>query len=458
MRDKILAALALAASAAWPIGDITVANGVDEMPWMEAFTWFLAISASLLLPALLLGCILNSYFRSTAVITSLGILFFSFSILTPSLQAISDSLPLEVGAVALFAVLFVFAAIWLLRATRQRSASRLLLCIPPAMLISTCGLVGLLGVRVDSIPHQKIAVIKLRQRPNVYHFLFDGMGRREVISSKIGVDVGDVSLEFQKLGFVVPDDVKAQYPTTWQSISSFMNRGSTDGRMEPPDLVGSSVVRIFRANGYRYVQYGEVFRFAACSGLEDRCLSGNPLELSEFSAVMLKRTPIFVIARRMLLSREASRHLNENLQMIADTPTQRPSYTFSYMVPPHPPFIFSNDCKANQEDFLDYRGWQGKSKGRYGYAYRCVVKAATSAVVQIIARDPSAIIIVSGDHGTMFGQKGYVGRTGLGWTPGIMGERLPVFLAIRAPSACAGLIGKTRRLADIYATIFRCLS
>ena len=45
----------------------------------------------------------------------------------------------------------------------------------------------------------------------------------------LGVNIGDAMAKFTELGFVVPDKVIAQYPTTWQSFGSFMNFGVSDG-------------------------------------------------------------------------------------------------------------------------------------------------------------------------------------------------------------------------------------
>jgi hypothetical protein len=455
MRARVAFWAALLSAAAWPLADVAAANGVTEMPLREATVWFSGIVLVLLILVFIgrRGC--GSYSRAAAIVTPLGLLFFSYAIVSPTLQAISGGYQSRIGAFSLFLLIFSGIGFWLFRATRDASSTRFLLWVAPLLLASTCGLVAVQALGAHRATVTRATNVHFAQRPNVYHFLFDGMGRQEVIRGKLGVDVGDATAAFRSLGFVVPEGVRAQYPTTWQSINSFMNLGVTDGRIEQPDIASSSVVRGFRSNSYSFVRYGEVFRFSACTGQEDKCLSSKTPGLSEFSVTMLKRTPIFTLGRRLVLSRTSSRHLTQNLKGIAAARITRPSYIFTYMVPPHPPFIFSSSCVADQKDFNDFRAWRRASAPRYAIAYRCVVAAASAAIAQIISKDPSAIIIVSGDHGTMFGQ---VGQWRDGWTPGVLEERLPVFLAVRAPAACSDLLLRIRRLADTYPAVFSCLS
>lgn len=91
------------------------------------------------------------------------------------------------------------------------------------------------------------------------------------------------------------------------------------------------------------------------------------------------------------------------------------------MTPPHPPFVFSADCKAGQRDFDDFRAWRLASVPRYGIAYRCVAAASMQAIETIIRRDPHAVIIVSGDHGPMFLKQR--GAKGANWSRDALAER-----------------------------------
>ena len=449
-----LAVLSIAAAAAWPVADLAVANGFAEMPAKDVAIWFSITLLGLLVAQLFIWVGCKSINRAAAIASPLGLLFFGYAALAPVLKLISDRIPFNFGPLSIFIAVFAGFLIMIVPLTRDDGTARLLLWLPIIFLGSTCTLVAAqtLGRRAE--PRHAAPISQLVERPNVYHFLFDGMGRREVVQRALGLDVGDATAEFSELGFVVPDDVVAQYPTTWQSVNSFMNLGVSNGRMELPEIADSTVVKTFRANGYAYVRYGEVFKFAACTGQEDLCLSNKLPSFSEFSIAMLRRTPIFGIERRLILSRTSSRYLRQNLTLIAESKPKSPFYLFSYMVPPHPPFIFSSRCVADQQDYNDFRAWQQASVTRYAIAYRCVVANAVSAIRRIIAKDPTAIIIVSGDHGTMFGQRG---RARDGWTPGVMKERLPVFLALRGPSRCSASFNKVRRLAETYPVVIECL-
>ena len=455
MVRKLLSSLALVAAAAWPIADVAAANGLSELDWTEALPWFGAILTGLIVSAAAVRFLVGSFVRAAAVVAPLGMFFFAYATAAPALQVLSDQFLIKVGAFSLYVVIFLLMLFWLFRASRAARVAQVLLWVPPAFLASTVVFIGIASLTLSRASSQQPPVFQFNRRPNVYHFLFDGMGRKEVIASALKLDVGNPDSDFEALGFIVPLNVTAQYATTWQSISSFLNMGRSTGKMEIPDIAASSVIQVFRKNNYEFARYGEVFRFASCTGQEDVCLSGASLSLSEFSIAMIKRTPMFTIGRRWILSSTSSRRLQQNLRRVAAFQPEKPSFVFIYMVPPHPPFIFSDDCKANKEGFDDFRAWQRSSAPRYAIAYRCVVKAATLEIRRIIANDPSAIIIVSGDHGTMFGQIGAWEKDG--WTPGVMAERLPTFLAIRAPAACSKKIREIRKLSETYGTIFDCL-
>ena len=433
--------------------DIVVGNGTSSIPLDHATVWSIGIFAAGIGLSLLVGMSTSGFVRGTAVAAPLVLLFFAYAAFEEPLGATMAAAGLRNGRPVIFAFLYLIIAISLFRASKDRSVQRALIFTPIVFLLSSsayatwnAGWISTSGASATELPI-------LTQRINVYHFLFDGLARPEVLQQKLGLTVIDSRSAFSARGFVVPDNVRAAYPSTLESVGSIFNQGQPTAPGAKLRLDESFVVRTFRNNGYSYGRYGEVFSSFVCSGKENFCLSKGS-GLSEFDSIMISRTAIYPAIRRLLIAKAASAHLQANLAGIAAARWGGPTYFFSYMVPPHPPYIFSRECRADQAQG-GYQAWDRVAAARYGWGYDCVIRAALDTVNKIINRDPKAIIIISGDHGTMFTHEGPNSKI---WTRSALNERLPTFLAIRGPTECASTFAKINRLIEIYPSIFKCLA
>lgn len=454
-RDRVLVLGGLGAAAAWPVADVVGANTWRSIPIEGSFEWIIGVAVIVLLVSILISYFARSFNRGVAVAAPLAVLFFSYAGLEPLFANAVNAVGLPNGQVILFGIVLIAATIMLFFSSKEVSSRRILLISPMLLLASSMTMAIIIAVKSPIKLSENISLPELTHKLNVYHLLFDAMARPEVLKKVLNLNVDDAASEFRSRGFIVPDNVLSVQPTTLESISTILNPEAKRFIGSELDINSSEVSRIFKYNGYSIVRYGEVFKFSACNGREDVCLSSSAPKLSEFDITMLKRTPLYTIQKKIITSMTSSKYLRKNLLAISDAKIVAPTYVFSYMVPPHPPFIFSKDCHSDQLDYSDFRAWRRSSIVRYGYGYNCVVKAALVAVDRIIARDPTAVIIVSGDHGTMFTQ---VGRAKDGWSPGALNERRPVFLAMRAPVSCSSQMARVKNLQEIYPALFQCLS
>jgi len=451
MRRNILPIGAVITAALWPIADILAANGAAAVPPKEGFEWALGLIVAGLIAAAAVTFLVGTFRRGATIVAPLMVCFFGYAALEPLLGKLVGLMGLHNGRPFLYAVVFGAFAIWLLKSSTQALTQRWALMAPIAFLASSCVLAALAGGWTT--PHAVAREMpKLSASGNVYHFLFDGLARPEVLKSKLDLTVIDSNAAFSRLGFVVPEHVVAAYPWTTESVSSILNLGAAPGPGEKFRVESSAVVQEFRRSGYHYGRYGEVFASLVCSGDEDVCVSTKS-GLSEFDTTMLRRTPIYPAVRRRLASSTSSRTLPSNLRRIAETRLPQPTYFFSYMVPPHPPYFFSKACKAEGNN-SDFRTWGKVGIERYGYAYNCTISAMLRAAKTIEQRDPTAIIIVSGDHGTMFK---HAGPARGAWPIAAREERFPVFLAIRGPARCHLSFAHITYLPKLYPAVFACL-
>jgi hypothetical protein len=109
-----------------------------------------------------------------------------------------------------------------------------------------------------------------------------------------------------------------------------------------------------------------------------------------------------------------------------------PRYTFAHIISPHPPFIFKADGTFapprrvfTMSDGSMYPGTASEYREGYRQQATYILRRAAAAAATVVASDPTAVIIISGDHGPRFG------FSVLDAELTDATEVLPVFLAIR---------------------------
>lgn len=446
---------ALGAAATWPAADLLLANpALHTSPRLAL--WTLALSVASVVAALILRRPLGSFERAAAVTALPLMAFFAFAAVEPALRWLLDGVGLSRGAVILFLLLLAALFLAILRGSRRPEGRKWLLILPLFLFGTTSAavLAGIVsGSRAAPAPETAGSTIAFTRKPNVYHFLFDGLARPDVLQLTYSIDLARETAALEAAGFTTAPKVETRYVDTVASINGLLDPGrNTSGAT---DLVPSAteVIRTFRANGYKFAHYGEVFAFAGCKGDEDVCLaSDGGAKLAEIDIAFLRRTPVYQIWKRKILAGTDSRNLVENVEHVATKSVAAPVFRFSYMVPPHPPFLFRSDCTLNDRQAAGFTSWDIDAVNHYAESYRCVMRTIEAAALRIVAADPQAVIIVSGDHGTMFR------RRGTGWSPEALAERRPVFLAARVPEECKPAIAQLRQLDRLYPVLFACLS
>ncbi|MEI6418405.1 MAG: hypothetical protein WCO82_04995 [Sphingomonadales bacterium] len=449
-----LALAALGAAAAWPAADLLFANSALPLSPRIAL-WTLALAAAAVAAASLLQRPLRSFARAAAVTAVPFMAFFAFPAVEPAIRWLLVGIGLSRGAVPLFLLLWTALLFATFRASNGSEGCKWLLVVPLFLFgtTSVAVLVGLLaGARAAPLLEAANPTAVFVRRPNVYHFLFDGLARPDVLKATYAIDLSQETALLEAAGFTTATAVQTRYLDTVASINGILDPGrNTNGAT---DLVptATEVVRTFRANGYNYAHYGEVFAFAGCKSDEDVCLTSDGQRLTEIDIAFIRRTPTYQVWKRRLLAGTDSRNLVANIEHVATKSVASPAFRFSYMVPPHPPFLFQRDCTLNERQAAGFIDWEIVAINHYAESYRCVMRTIAAAAKRIAAADPEAVIIVSGDHGTMFR------RQGKAWSAEALAERRPVFLAVRAPEECRPAIAQLRQLNHLYPILFSCLS
>lgn len=457
-RIRLLPLLAIFGAALWPIADIMLASETSVDP-VQAGIFLLLLVVAQSAVAFLVGASHPRVQRGAAIVAPITVLFFSYPIFEPGFRTVLTTVGLNRGgAISYFLVLFIVFRV-LRRASRTPENRKFLLLVPTLLGATSALAVIVMTAHRFMMPEAAKAPEKnwfLDQRPNIYHFLFDALGRPDAIERTSGIAVPELQKYLGDRGFVQSSAAISTKLSTIDSINAVFSPNRPADNLRDLNLSDSLVLRTLKRSGYKIARYGEVFSYAACEGDEDECILGTSLGLSEFYITLLRRTPMFPIVKSNLIGATTSRKLAENLSYISSRKLNNPSYVFSYMLPPHPPFIFQKNCQPSRSGFDDFRAWRPESLSAYVNGYNCVARALGPAIDIILDRDPDAIIIVSGDHGPSFAEGGRANPTPKSEIALV--ERQSVFLAIRGPVRCRHDFEAIARLDALYPTLFDCLT
>jgi hypothetical protein len=312
----------------------------------------------------------------------------------------------------------------------------------------------------------------LASRPNIYFFLLDAYARADKIKTQLHFDNSQF-LDFLKArGFYVVERATANYPTTWLSVASTVSMKYIQTEDMPPYRSTAPLHKIMkgenatveklRSYGYKYIYVANGHFYYQCPGYEDYCIQGanRPL-LGQMEINLLKSTPVYpailkvrpgLIIQPILGS---FTQVSEVSDEIINMPLKSPYFIFSHLLVPHPPFTLDAHCKRTGNDNINLRGWQELPISGYTDYLQCVNRQMGELLDRIIAKDPTAVILIQGDHGTSFLMDWKLPLKD--WPAAGNAERLASMNAIRLPDRCGTSLYPTMSLVNSFRAVFSCL-
>lgn len=312
------------------------------------------------------------------------------------------------------------------------------------------------------------------ERPNVYFFVLDGYGRNDQLLKHLDFDNGAFTRGLSRRGFHVGEQSYASYSATHLSIASTLEMDYlvTEGQEVSPDrdafyrmLRGENeTVRGFRALGYRYVVAPPGYwPGTRCSEIEDVCV--EPLDgpgllggFGETEWAVMALTPLANAAQRWVPGAGVGPYNEPGhlLDALEKEGLREPYFVFSHMMNPHPPYRYHADCSLRDSESDPEAFGEGRYlEHRYVDMLQCANKLMRRAVDRIIRRDPGAIIILQGDHGTAF--TAGPDRAVSDWSREHVQERFSPLNAIRLPKRCRGSLNDSLALINTFPTVFACV-
>jgi hypothetical protein len=190
--------------------------------------------------------------------------------------------------------------------------------------------------------------------PDIYYIILDGYARADVLQEVYAFDNSEFTSFLEDQGFYLAGQSRTNYPQTVCSLSSSLNMTYLD---DLPGQVGeatrdlsplqamTSHNRVFarlRQEGYLIRNISSGFFFT--EDLDVEVTEAPEYQVSALQGQLLSLTPYPIFADLLGLSdpydlhRERIRYALQHLRQRPET--ERPVFTFSHIVAPHPPFVF----------------------------------------------------------------------------------------------------------------------
>lgn len=308
---------------------------------------------------------------------------------------------------------------------------------------------------------------RFKTKPNIYVFIYDAYGSGDVYEKNFAFDNSPQYRELEKRSFKVTH-AYSNYFATWPTTLSLflgehhyyqLSAGLDDtkiGRSMMAGLAPNPVFDVLWSNGYRIQQIHGIDYFATERGRLDFLFPEEPL----YGALRIFDSPVLNAFFGAANIRAGARPLEEQTGVLLSRlqPTPRsgsdPWFTFVHInVPGHSP---SNSL------------WTGLAE--FEETFRSRTKQANAHMIRvmdaIIAKDPNAIIAITGDHGAW--------RYRSAWSRDpdpnksiemenvepsrVARDLFGVMLAVRSSGRCDALQSSSVTPVNLMRMLFACLS
>jgi hypothetical protein len=314
---------------------------------------------------------------------------------------------------------------------------------------------------------QDFETATLTRKPNIYFFIYDAYGSRQVYADNFGFDNSTQYAELEKRGFRVVHTL-SNYANTWATTLSFFsgshhyyamnfrNDDTTSGRDMLNGHAHNPVIETLRQNGYRVQFVHASDYFVSDQGNLDIAYAATP-RLNVLRLYGSERLDALVglkdatAAARLLVQQD--NYLLERIPEITKADAG-PWFTFFWMpLPNHSEKrVFFTKQPAFADAFIE-RTQQANQR-------------MLLVVDRIIRDDPAGIVVIIGDHGAWrFAGAAYTdpdpnralkhyGITPKAGTLDLFG----VMIAIRSAGLCDDLIYPGLTPVNVMRVVFACLA
>jgi hypothetical protein len=473
------AILALVAAGCWPFANFINENRAAyfDLRW-ALFYAAVVVAFAVAVTAVLSAVTRKPFFRIAAPVAVYVVVLFSYGTIKQLSPPNSKPEFVFVGWSGL--VLLACALAWF-ASRNPRAREGIFAALLVLFALPTAGLLKYLYSGAVAAPADRtefLRSITFRQKPNVYFMILDAYGRADTLKLALGFDNERFIGELEKLGFFVPRHSVSNYPATNASVGSMLSLAYPEAAktLDPDvsslrrELRGANpVVEKFKTEGYRYILMpAGIWTKISCGGEEDLCLEKTrPLEMER---ALTSLTPIQAFLDIHFFSRWLAPTPGEYLEPDdvfglfggRVRALQRPFFMMLHFAGIHDG-IYNADCS---------RGTPGspvlydrETVSRYTASVNCTNRQVLDLVARIVAEDPDAIILLTGDHGPTVKPPGIPVQPEQAVRPFTWGANTPedyrnmfgTTTALKIPASCGGLLPDHHYAVNNFRIVFSCL-
>jgi hypothetical protein len=313
-------------------------------------------------------------------------------------------------------------------------------------------------------------------RPNVYLISHDSYLRADALATFYGFDNHAFTDRLSALGFLLPSHSYSNFNFTNLSLKTTLGMSyllSTEaehqallrGALRTAEISGETeVARQFKRRGYTYIFANNgFFGSLKCSAFNDVCL--NPqISSYELYDSLVDLTPARFILRGEISSRSVYSSFTVDRLTAFDPRKQRQPFLFVVHTVGLHNFAWDADCRYRPPSQLV--GWATLTapapalsaiRRAYTEQLQCLNRMTLAAVESLLARDPEAIMIIQGDHGT-WSIGGLRSRPRMQWMANPEVEELFAILnAYRLPAKCQHRLYDTISPVNSFRVVLSCI-
>lgn len=304
---------------------------------------------------------------------------------------------------------------------------------------------------------------KLAKTPNIYFIILDTYARADQLKKIFDYDNYDFLEKLKKRGFYVAEKSYSNYPITYLSIASTLDMqylleetSSLEQRIgyEKRLRGDNETVKTLKQNGYYYVHVENTFyNGSSCDYKnEDFCAKINMLSILDHELWSLTPFEHAAALKKTIYNRNELPEIGK----IVTHAYPAPFFVFAHTLATHFPHNRKADCSLQdkiQDNFT--QGGDETEKKPYLEHLQCANKQIIALVDEILANDPTGLIILQGDHGTSFNRQfqTHVDK----WTLDQQRERFATLNAMKIPQECREHLNEDISLVNTFRIVFACL-
>jgi hypothetical protein len=267
-----------------------------------------------------------------------------------------------------------------------------------------------LNVNIDN------SALKNINLKNIYYFIFDGM---LPIEAALDLNLIEKNTELKHKEMLDAANFKyiknsfsnyslsehsiasifyMNYPVDEKNLPYYLNMNDFFPKMLHTAKTGQ-LFKYLKNSNYSFFWGGNIQKPCKSQNAYVNCLNNNLTE--KYYNILLKfylHTPLFKLVYRFHLTPKVSRAPSD--KFMNDVNLDKYGFNNFYFIHnyfPHEPYVFNDDCSKNAE--FSPENDSKKIKDGYKKNYNCALQKISSILNVLNKIDPSAIVIVHGDHG-----------------------------------------------------------